>query len=134
MLSFDNDEHYIVLKLNGEKKVMRPIEITSTQMRILREIRGKIKKREDVYFILKEQNFLRNAKALLILNEKRSVLMDHLGNTLRPLNIIDGVILAIDNRIPMYADKKIAFNEDVNDFFYEFPDDPEPGPGEDMLM
>ncbi|MCD6578569.1 hypothetical protein J7L48_03770 [bacterium] len=119
------DKYFLILKVKNQKYI-KPFTLSSQQLIILRSIIAGIKKREDIFQLIKVNPIITKAHYSVVEDEDNITFYTKQNRKILKLNAVDGIILAIDNAIPIYSSEAIRYFFGMDDFigslFEDFDD------------
>ncbi len=116
------DKYFLILKVKNQKYI-KPFTLTSQQLIAVRSIIAGVKRREDIFQLVKVNPIIAKAHHSIVENEDKVSFYSKKNKRLLKLNAVDGIILALDNKIPIYSSVNISFFLGMDDFIGSFFND-----------
>jgi hypothetical protein len=120
IITTENGRYFLILRSESNKKILTPLQISLGQIKIIRSIIGNNYDRNDIYFQLKKEKYFKNFRSLFIKN-KDSGELENIDKKKENIEILDGIIIALDNKLPIYTGNNMLLNG-IYEYFDDFMD------------
>ena len=120
IITTENGRYFLILRSESNKKILTPLQISLGQIKIIRSIIGNNYDRNDIYFQLKKEKYFKNFRSLFIKN-KDSGELENIDKRKENIEILDGIIIALDNKLPIYTGNNMLLNG-IYEYFDDFMD------------
>ena len=97
--------------------------LTGQQLITIRSILAGVKKRNDIYQLIKVNPIVSEARYSVVEDEDNINFYSKRNKKILKLNSVDGIILSIDNHIPIYSSSKLKYFYGMDDFIGSFFED-----------
>lgn len=121
ILTADNGVNYLVMKAEQGPKILKPLELSIEQVKVIRSIMGNSRLRKDIYTFIKGKELVASIKYLKI-KDNSAHLVFKKGRP-KTVEVVDGIILSLDNGLPIFATEDNLLLEGIYEFFDDFFDD-----------
>lgn len=109
------DKYFLILKVKHQNFI-KPFALSSEQLITLRSIIAGVKHREDIYQLIKVNPIISKAHYSVLEDENNMNFYTNKNKKILKLNVIDGIILSLDNKIPIYSSTALKYFFGMDDF------------------
>ncbi|MCK5399590.1 hypothetical protein KAI78_10970 [bacterium] len=121
ILTTDNGENYLVMKAESGSKILKPIELSIDQVKVIRSIIGKSSRRNDIFHLLKKNRYLEPLRQLNISDSDVYLLFS--SGRKEKIDLVDGIIISLDHGLPIFVGEDHLLLGGIYEYFDDYFDD-----------